>query len=143
MCLNKNTFDLLSISFVFYIRNSLEKQTENSGVLLNCLYRFSMGFCCVDLSKTMLGLFINVFDYSNERSSFEITICVAPHLRFCWISLNFQDYIIHGILYLGGLHSFLGRVFPLSCSKILDFFFLISNKLNNANYNIFCLSLFI
>ena len=30
-----NSFDLLLISFVFCIRNSLEKQTENSGVLLN------------------------------------------------------------------------------------------------------------
>ena len=37
MCLNKNSFNLLLISFVFYIRNSLEKQTKNSGVLLNCL----------------------------------------------------------------------------------------------------------
>ena len=37
MRLNKNSFDLLLISFVFYIRNSLEKQTENSGVLLNCI----------------------------------------------------------------------------------------------------------
>ena len=34
-CLNKNSFDLLLICFVFHIRNSLEKQTENSGVLLN------------------------------------------------------------------------------------------------------------
>ena len=33
----QNSFDLLLISFVFYICNSLEKQTENSGVLLNCL----------------------------------------------------------------------------------------------------------
>ena len=38
MCLNKNSFDLLLISFVFYIHNSLEKQTKNSGVLLNCTY---------------------------------------------------------------------------------------------------------
>ena len=36
MCLNKNSFDLCLISFVFYARNSLKKQTENSGVLLNC-----------------------------------------------------------------------------------------------------------
>ena len=36
MCLNKNSFDLLLISFVFYIRYSLERQTKNSGVLLNC-----------------------------------------------------------------------------------------------------------
>ena len=36
MCLNKNSFDILLISFVFYVHNSLEKQTENSGVLLNC-----------------------------------------------------------------------------------------------------------
>ena len=35
MCFNKNSFDLLLISFAFYIRNSLEKQTENSEVLLN------------------------------------------------------------------------------------------------------------
>ena len=32
----KNVFEH-SISFVFYILNSLKKQTENSGVLLNCL----------------------------------------------------------------------------------------------------------
>ena len=48
MCLNKNYFDLLSISFVFYIRNSLEKRTENSGVLLNCQedkqLKFAPGF---------------------------------------------------------------------------------------------------
>ena len=43
MCLNINSFDLLLISFVFCIRNSLEKQTENSGVLLNCLC------CCWDV----------------------------------------------------------------------------------------------
>ena len=34
MCLNKNFFNLLLISFVFYISNSLEKRTESSGVLL-------------------------------------------------------------------------------------------------------------
>ena len=39
MCLNKNTFDLLLISFVFYTHNCLEKQTTNSGVLLNCQMR--------------------------------------------------------------------------------------------------------
>ena len=37
MRFNKNSFDLLLISFVFYPRNSLEKKTENSGVLLNCM----------------------------------------------------------------------------------------------------------
>ena len=37
MCLNKNSFDLLLISFLFYISNSLEKWAENSGVLLNWL----------------------------------------------------------------------------------------------------------
>ena len=37
MRFNKNSFELLLISFVFYIRNSLEKQTENYGVLLNWL----------------------------------------------------------------------------------------------------------
>ena len=36
MCLNRNSFDLLLISFVFYVRNSLEKWAKNSGVLLNC-----------------------------------------------------------------------------------------------------------
>ena len=35
MCLKKISYNLLTISFVFYVRNSLEKQTENSGVLLN------------------------------------------------------------------------------------------------------------
>ena len=30
----KNSFDLLLISFVFYIHNSLEKQIKNNGVLL-------------------------------------------------------------------------------------------------------------
>ena len=34
MCLNKNSFDFLLISFVFYMCNSLEKQAENGGVLL-------------------------------------------------------------------------------------------------------------
>ena len=33
MCLNKNFFDLLLISFVFYTHNSLEKRAKNSGVL--------------------------------------------------------------------------------------------------------------
>ena len=37
MGLNKNFFDLLLISFVFYLCNSLEKRPENSGVLLNWL----------------------------------------------------------------------------------------------------------
>ena len=37
MRLNKNSFDPLLIFFVFYTRNSLEKQTENSGILLNWL----------------------------------------------------------------------------------------------------------
>ena len=32
-CLNKNFFNLLLISFVFDIHNSLEKQAENSTVL--------------------------------------------------------------------------------------------------------------
>ena len=37
MRLNKNSSDLLLISLVFLCRrNSLEKHTENSGVLLNC-----------------------------------------------------------------------------------------------------------
>ena len=38
MCLNKDSFDLLLISFVFYTHNTLEKQTENSGILLNWLW---------------------------------------------------------------------------------------------------------
>ena len=37
MCFNKN---FLLISFVFYIHNSLEKQAENSGVLLKTVYNF-------------------------------------------------------------------------------------------------------
>ena len=37
MCLNKNSFDLLLISIVFYTHNSLANQAENKGVLLNCL----------------------------------------------------------------------------------------------------------
>ena len=37
ICLNKNSLDLLLISFVFYIRNSLEKRAENSGVLLTAM----------------------------------------------------------------------------------------------------------
>ena len=37
MCLKKTSFHLLLISFVFYTHNSLEKWTENSGVLLNWL----------------------------------------------------------------------------------------------------------
>ena len=39
MCLNKNSFKLLLISFVFNVRNSLEKWTENSRVLLNCIFK--------------------------------------------------------------------------------------------------------
>ena len=35
-CVEQISFNLLLISFVFYVRNYLEKQTENSGVLLNC-----------------------------------------------------------------------------------------------------------
>ena len=38
MCLNKNSFNLLLILLIIdimYIRNSLEKGAENSGVLLN------------------------------------------------------------------------------------------------------------
>ena len=33
-------FDLLLITFVFYIHNSLEQWAENKGVLLNCLMLF-------------------------------------------------------------------------------------------------------
>ena len=38
MCLNKSSFDLLLISFVYYTYNSLKERTENSGVLLNWNY---------------------------------------------------------------------------------------------------------
>ena len=34
MYLNKNSFDVLLIFFLFYTRNSLEKQAENSGVFI-------------------------------------------------------------------------------------------------------------
>ena len=33
----QKSFDLLLISFVFYLPNSPEKQFEKSGVLLNCI----------------------------------------------------------------------------------------------------------
>ena len=49
MHLNKNSLDLLLISFVFYIHNSLEKQTENSGVfftkLLGCGFELGLRKC--------------------------------------------------------------------------------------------------
>ena len=58
MCLNKNAFDLFLNPFVFYMHNSLEKQTENSGVLLNWLHevlqRFGILVVKIPLANTEL-----------------------------------------------------------------------------------------
>ena len=52
------SFDLLLISFIFYILNFLEKRAENSGVLPNCLVETSMNSSNFSQSCTVLVLSI-------------------------------------------------------------------------------------
>ena len=63
MCFNKNSFGLLLIYFVFYIRNSLEKRIENSGVLLN----YPCKICSKSLTAFAQINFLKIVTYSHPE----------------------------------------------------------------------------
>ena len=90
MCLNKNSFDLSLISLVFYIRNSLEKQTENSEVLLNCHDRKSLWVvtCNTSFAIPHWILFARCVWFHQLR--YRLHVCLrALKRKYIWSDLHF------------------------------------------------------